>query len=93
MLKKPNGENKGEKGKGVIYEMKCKECNVYYIGETSRELKIRIKEHMRVNDNINSWTEVGRHNMEKHGNVDEGRWEVRIIGRESNDFKSVRRRL
>ena len=32
---------------GVVYEVKCNECNKKYIGETGRELRIRINEHKK----------------------------------------------
>ena len=40
---------------GVIYQINCKLCNHgTYIGETGRQLKIRINEHLRLSNNINS---------------------------------------
>ena len=34
-----------EEQSGVIYRIKCKECDGEYIGETGRQLKVRMKEH------------------------------------------------
>ena len=30
---------------GIVYEIKCLDCSASYLGETGRELKLRIKEH------------------------------------------------
>ena len=32
--------------KNCIYFIKCNKCNLYYIGETSRQISIRIQEHL-----------------------------------------------
>ena len=34
-----------EKVKGVVYEAPCQECDAVYIGETGRNLELRLKEH------------------------------------------------
>ena len=34
-----------EKATGVVYQIPCKNCNMVYIGETSRALATRIQEH------------------------------------------------
>ena len=36
-----------EKTKGVVYEINCSDCDASYIGETTRSLEIRRKEHLR----------------------------------------------
>ena len=33
--------------KGVVYRVKCKDCEDEYIGETLRSMKVRMKEHER----------------------------------------------
>ena len=30
---------------GIVYEIKCLDCSASYVGETGRELKLKIKEH------------------------------------------------
>ena len=32
---------------GVVYEVKCKDCEARYIGETERPLKTRMQEHQK----------------------------------------------
>ena len=36
-----------EKKKGVVYEVKCKDCQESYVGETLRSMTVRLKEHER----------------------------------------------
>ena len=33
--------------KGVVYSVKCKDCEDEYIGETLHSMKVRLKEHER----------------------------------------------
>jgi hypothetical protein len=63
---------------GCIYIIKCKLCNAFYIGETARSVKTRIKEHLsnikKLNKDIrrsisfvNSNSEVAHHfNLKNH---------------------------
>ena len=34
-----------------VYRIRCEDCNLFYIGETGRPFKIRLKEH--INNSIN----------------------------------------
>ncbi|KYN07135.1 hypothetical protein ALC62_01943, partial [Cyphomyrmex costatus] len=34
-----------EQKRNVVYKIKCKDCDAFYVGQTSRKLKTRIKEH------------------------------------------------
>ena len=38
-------ERKGKQKAGVVYEIKCKDCEKTYIGETARNAGVRAKEH------------------------------------------------
>ena len=38
-------ERKDEQKAGVVYEIKCKDCEKTYIGETARSAGVRAKEH------------------------------------------------
>ena len=40
-------KDKTENNKSGIYKIKCKDCEGCYIGQTSRNLETRYKEHMR----------------------------------------------
>ena len=67
--------------KGVIHQLRCKICNMCYIGKMKRELKIRFKEHMRMGKDEKNTTEVGRHSVKVHGKIEKEMWYVRILGR------------
>ena len=72
---------------GVVYYLKCLICNedsdMEYIGETSRLLKERLKEHM----NANSKSEVSKHIREKHILSTINDWEIRILAHEKDNLK------
>ena len=33
--------------RGIIYQIKCSDCDMFYIGETGRDLDTRVREHRR----------------------------------------------
>ena len=35
---------------GVVYQIKCKECDASYIGHTSKNLRDRVKQHKSATD-------------------------------------------
>ena len=39
ILKKPKDKIKKEASRGIVYKIKCKDCDCVYVGQTSRELK------------------------------------------------------
>ena len=49
---------------GVVYVIKCGMCEWSYVGETSRTLKERLKEHRRMVTNMSDASEIARHVME-----------------------------
>ena len=58
-LVRPKDPTPPERQCGVVYQLKCKDCDESYIGETARSLKKRIAEHKRMSGtNI---TAVGEH--------------------------------
>lgn len=67
------------KTEGVVYRNTC-QCHMIYIGMTTRELRVRIQEHLR---DIRAAVKIDAHNikckhfLEKHG----GRWQdLRVCG-------------
>ena len=52
---------------GPVYEIKCEECEVTYLGETERSLKSRFNEHLRPSCTT---SEVAKHiHMEQLGHT------------------------
>ena len=50
-----------------VYRLKCKDCNAVYIGETGRQLGVRIREHERNTSRSN----MGRHLMANQHKLDD----------------------
>ena len=47
ILKKPKDKIEKEASRGVVYKIKCKDCDSVYVGQTSRALKTCVKEHTK----------------------------------------------
>ena len=47
ILKKPKDKIGKEASRGVVYKIKCEDCDSVYFGQTSRALKSRMKEHTK----------------------------------------------
>ena len=47
ILRKPKDKFSKELSTGVIYKINCKNCDKVYIGQTSRALRSRTREHKR----------------------------------------------
>ena len=61
----------GCKREGVVYQLKCQQCGDLYIGETSRPLHSRIKEHKTAYTNKTKTSTLYKHATEKqHDTVD-----------------------
>jgi hypothetical protein len=57
-LVRPKDKTSDLKKCGIIYELKCSQCEATYVGETSRALETRLKEHKRQKGTL---TAVGEH--------------------------------
>jgi len=63
-------EGKGPcRATNVTYEIKCNKCNQKYMGETSRNMYSRGKEHLREMDLHNEKSVLWKHAQEKHQEV------------------------
>ena len=74
----------------VVYSMRCKTCQVEYIGKTERALSIRIEEHKNPNKDKNSACK--KHTRDNTGNV----WnyeEAEIVDTAKNDQKFLIKEL
>jgi hypothetical protein len=64
---KSNSQDKTCKIKNIVYRIECGLCNDIYIGETSRTMQSRIKEHCKMHS-----SQVFNHFVTHHPNVTPG---------------------
>ena len=86
--------NTGDKGmcrkEGVTYELKCKECDDKYIGETGRNGHARTKEHLVEYKMKKEGSVMWRHCEEKHEkNEKEFEYKIRGIFGEDATLRQV----
>lgn len=77
---------------GVVYKISCRDCDSTYIGETSRQLGTRLKEHKKSLTTGTLTSAVSEHSQNKGHEID---WDaVRIVEQEPLDFpRKVREAL
>ena len=68
---------------GVVYSIKCEQCNDEYIGETARPLCLRIKEHLDGKAKQRKSSVLGNHREARHSGAD-FEVSVSIMAQESN---------
>ena len=49
--------------RGIVYKIKCKDCDCVYIGQTSRALKTRVKEHAKAIETLDDNSLLAKHHM------------------------------
>ena len=85
VLVSPKDKTNLEKRSGVVYSIKCKDCDSLYIGESGRNLEKRLEEHKSKAASFKSV--ITEHDERSKGhNID---WEnVKVLEREPRDFPS-----
>ena len=78
-----DGERTCER-QSVTYDIKCAECNDIYIGETSRSMYTRGKEHMKLLAKKEERSALWKHCKEKR-NSEMQKFEMNVTGSYSND--------
>ena len=80
MLVRPKDQDPNEKKSGVIYSYQCVviDCREEYIGETSRTLGERYKEHLREPSPIQVHSQLTGHQLSQDN--------FNLIGREGQDL-------
>ena len=70
------------KVRDCVYEMTCSLCLQRYVGETSRSLHERYKEHMYLLERKDNASVMYRHMQQHHkGQAEQVRWQVKILAR------------
>ena len=84
ILVRPKDRTPLEQQCGAIYKIPCADCDAFYIGESARQLKTRVKEHkdsVRLHEGTSS--AVGEHQMDTGHAI---AWEdISILGIENRD--------
>ena len=70
-----------ESTRGIVYMIKCKDCDCVYIGQTSRALKSRVKEHAKAIATLDKNSLLAKHHMLHSHQIDFTR--VEIVDRSS----------
>ena len=63
ILKKPKDKIEKEDSRGIVYKIKCKDCDCVYVGQTSRALKTRVKEHAKAIATLDKNSLLAKHHM------------------------------
>uniref|UniRef100_A0A7I4Z0J7 GIY-YIG domain-containing protein n=1 Tax=Haemonchus contortus TaxID=6289 RepID=A0A7I4Z0J7_HAECO len=78
----PNGSEGDCAIAGVVYRIICRNCGDEYIGETSRPLYVRVREHLEGKARSRTSTALGCHRLESH-NGDDFEVIVEVVARET----------
>ena len=68
--KKPKDKIQKEASRGIVYKIKCKDCDCVYIGQTSRALKTRVKEHAKAIATLDENSLLAKHHMRHSHQID-----------------------
>ena len=69
LTKPPNDHKIPPHNKWGIYQLTCISCNLSYVGQTSRSLKVRYKEHIRHNNPKSAYAQHILHNHHEYGTM------------------------
>ena len=68
---------------GVVYKIECCDCQASYIGETGRNLSMRLTEHKRETSNGDVNNHIAEHHLQMIHQID---WEFAICIKFSTDY-------
>ncbi|XP_068717228.1 uncharacterized protein [Montipora capricornis] len=63
ILKKPKDKIGKEASRGIVYKIKCKDCDCVYVGQASRARKTRVKEHAKAIATLDENSLLAKHHM------------------------------
>ena len=52
-----------EDNRGIVYKIRCKSCDSVYVGQTSRALKTRVKEHVKPIATLDENSMLAKHHV------------------------------
>jgi len=87
-IKRHKDGNKFESNNNIVYKINCNNCNASYVGQTKRQLKTRIKEHVKnIGTDESKHSVITKHILDKNHTLD---WQnVKILDYENNYFKRL----
>ena len=81
ILKKTKEKIEKEASRGIVYKIKSKDCDCVYIGQTSRALKTRVKEHAKAIAALDENSLLAKHHIRHIHQIDLA--SVEIVDRSS----------
>ena len=60
-FRRPKDQQKKEDTRGTVYKIECNDCAAVYIGQTSRALKTRTKEHSKAAGSFDKNPQLDQH--------------------------------
>ena len=70
LLTNIKGKDKPEDRQGVVYKIKCCDCQASYVGETGRNLSTRLTEHKRATKNGDVNNHIAEHCLKTKHQID-----------------------
>ena len=70
LLTNVKDKDKPEDRQGVVYNIKCCDCQASYIGETGRNLSTRLTEHKRATRNGDVNNHISEHHLKTKHQID-----------------------
>ena len=85
------GKDKSERcnNANVVYQINCKDCNASYVGQASRRLNVRTKEHAKKYSNKDENSGLFLHTKENNHSIDFNN--IKILDTELNNGKRLLR--
>ena len=70
LLTKVKDKDEPNRRQGAVYKIKCCDCQATYIGETSRNLNVRLIEHKRATRNGDINNHIAEHHLQTNHRID-----------------------
>ena len=70
LLTKVKDKDEPNRRQGAVYKIKCCDCQATYIGETGRNLNVRLTEHKRATKNCDINNHIAEHHLQTNHRID-----------------------